>query len=173
MTDGLGIGINYEGDKIISHILQYDSCVAFANIQIAMDAPFHSPPRIADETVRQEGRSELQFEGYNERELKHRLKTILEWVYRNYGETKVVFQIARGRAAASTAKEVLLPVLDLSGIDNYELCFGYRSSDYYVPASDVPFVFINYGMFAVLREIRPCLPVGTICNPIVSVNIKY
>ena len=167
-----GIGINYEGGKIISHILRYDNCVAYANLQIAMDAPFHTPPRVADESVRREGRSELQFKGYHEEALKYRLRIVLEWVYRNYEDTKVVLQIARGRSAAATAKEVLLPVLDLCGIDYYELCFGYRSTDYYTPTDDVPFVFVNYGMFAVLQEPSQELSVGTICNPIETVNIN-
>ena len=33
-------GINFEGGKIIKYILQSKNCIAYANIQIAMDAPY-------------------------------------------------------------------------------------------------------------------------------------
>ncbi len=45
------VGINYEGGKIISHVLKYpQQCIAYANCQIAMDAPYHG--RVADESHR-------------------------------------------------------------------------------------------------------------------------
>ena len=40
-------GINFEGGKIIKHILQSNYCKGYANVQIAMDAPYHG--RVADE----------------------------------------------------------------------------------------------------------------------------
>ena len=33
-------GLNYEGGKIINHILREKDCLAFANVQIRMDAPW-------------------------------------------------------------------------------------------------------------------------------------
>lgn len=53
------IGINYEAGNIVRHITKFEGCVGYANIQVAMDAPFAD--RVADETVRRLGRSELQY----------------------------------------------------------------------------------------------------------------
>jgi len=68
------VGINFEGGKIIKHILQDSNCIAYANLQIAMDAPYHDPPRVADETLRLKGRSETQFAGYDEEALIKKFK---------------------------------------------------------------------------------------------------
>ena len=46
-------GLNYEGGKIIKHVLNDQSCVAFANVQIRMDAPWLG--EVADESRRQSG----------------------------------------------------------------------------------------------------------------------
>ena len=58
------IGINFEGGKIIKHIKQYKQCIGYVNCQIAMDAPYHVPSRIANNCVRSNGRSESQFKYY-------------------------------------------------------------------------------------------------------------
>ena len=44
----LPVGINFEAGKIITHIKDCPNCVGYANLQIAMDAPYHG--RVADET---------------------------------------------------------------------------------------------------------------------------
>lgn len=168
-------GINYESGKIIDHII--NSCIAFANIQIAMDAPFKG--RIADESLRSKGRSEQQFHsqyGYDEEKLKRQLYSIFEYIKKNYpSDIKLVLQIARGRAAKSTFIEILHPILiDLNIIDRFLDFFdtkqgiikyksGYRTSDYFTPTQDYKFIFINYGMFAVLTN-EQTISVGTICN---------
>ena len=168
----LPIGINYESGKIMTHILKFANCVGFANLQIAMDAPFHG--RVADETVRSVGRSELQFPGYDEKKLVATLTTIFKAILAKHGaDIKIVLQIARGRSAGPTFEEVIKPIFTELGISNYETKFGYRSKDYYVPADKTPFFYVNYGMFAVLSQVEK-VAVGAICNPVISMPItKY
>jgi hypothetical protein len=164
------IGINFEGGKIINHIKQYEQCIAYANCQIAMDAPYHDVPRIADETVRSSGRSENQFKGYDEEKLKNKLEEILNLINTKYSGTRLVIQIARGRSSEPTFIEVIKPILEKIGIIDVVTKYGYRSENYYIPPDDLPFVFLNYGMFAELSDNIP-IEVGEICNPIITYDI--
>ena len=163
-------GINFEGGKIINHIKQYEQCVAYANCQIAMDAPYHKVPRVADESVRSSGRSESQFHGYDEEKLKRKLEEILNLIKAKFPATKLVIQIARGRSSEPTFQEVIKPVLDKLNISNVITKYGYRSTDYFLPSNDTPFVFFNYGMFAELSDNIP-IQVGEICNPVVTYDV--
>lgn len=162
------IGINYEGGKIITHILQFSQCVGYANCQIAMDAPFHG--RVASESVRKEGRSETQFPGYKEEYLILQLKEIFEYINTNFYNTKIVIQVARGRAAHSMTCDILLPILMELSIPKYEFIYGYKSDKYYVPKTEDKFIFVNIGMFAVLKEVENT-KVAEICNPIETIII--
>jgi hypothetical protein len=163
------IGINYEGGKIINHILKFDNCVGYVNCQITMDAPYHTVPRIADEKVRSSGRSESQFTGYNELKLQSDLRMIFEYIKENYPDTKIVIQMARGRSAQPTITEVISPVLDDLKITLVEFVLGYHTENYYVP-DKTQFIFFNYGMFAELSE-NLTLHAGCICNPVVTYEI--
>ena len=165
------IGINYEGGKIIDHILKFDSCLGYVNCQIAMDAPYHKVPRVADESIRSSGRSESQFIGYDENKLKNDLKSIFKYIQDKYKKTLIVIQVARGRSASITIQEVILPVLTELGINLYKFSTGYRSTDYYHHSGKSKFIFFNYGMFAELSENND-IKVGQICNPIASYKIK-
>jgi len=139
-----------------------------------MDAPFHVPPRIADESRRSKGRSELQFAGYNESRLKDTLLAVLEVVRSEHPGVTLVVQIARGRASAATFAEVIEPLLLQSDIKCFHVVSGYRSSNYYRPSDAQPFVFLNYGMFAVLRDGEgvDALAVGELCNPVAAVGVQ-
>ncbi len=165
------VGINFEGGKIIRYIKNSPKCVAYANCQIAMDAPYQG--RVADETHRSKGRSELNFPGYDEVKLKNKLTEIFEYIKSIYSGIKIVIQIARGRAADPTFVEVLKPVLDSLGINEtqYSVHFGYRTENYF-NYSEEPnqFVFVNYGMFAVLSN-KEEVGVGEICNPVITRDI--
>jgi hypothetical protein len=158
------IGINYEAGKIINHILKYKNCVGYANIQVAMDAPYAG--RVADETVREKGRSESQYKkyGYDENQLISEVFLIFNYIKEHYPDVKIIIQIARGKAAQSTFDEIINPVLSKLEIKLFDIKFGYRSTDYYVPTTDDKFVFVNYGMFAVLSNIKD-IRAGQICNP--------
>lgn len=156
------IGINYEAGKIISHILKYDNCVAYANIQIAMDAPYHG--RVASEEVRSAGRSETFFPGYDESYLISQLTLIFEYIKSKYENKKLVMQIARGRAAKPMYDEVLFPIVNRLELEKIESVNGYRTTNYYVPTTDEEFIFVNIGMFAVLQDVEN-VEVAEICNP--------
>ena len=81
--------------------------------------------------------------------------------------TRVVFQIARGRAAQSMYDEVIAPLARQHTLAHTAV-FGYRSTDYYefdLDPDQSPFVFVNIGMFAVLSQ-SESVPVGTLCNPV-------
>jgi hypothetical protein len=159
------IGINYEGGKIIRHILRFAYCLGYVNCQIAMDAPYHTPPRVADESIRSVGRSESQFKGYDEIKLKEKLLNIFKHIKEKFGDKKLVIQIARGRAAKPTYEEVIKPVIDQIKFSKVIFQKGYRYVDYYIPTDCEPFIFFNYGMFAELSEDIK-IDVGEICNPI-------
>jgi len=163
------IGINYEGGKIITHILEFAQCVAYANCQIAMDAPYHG--RVADEVIRKEGRSETQFPGYRENYLISQLEKIFNYINEHYANTKVVIQIARGRAAHPMVCEVILPILMKLSIPKYEFVYGYRSDKYYRPKTHDKFVFVNIGMFAVLEKVESTT-VGEIYNPTKTIVVS-
>ncbi len=166
------VGINYEGGKIISHILKYPQCIAYANCQIAMDAPYHG--RVADESHRQQGRSEINFPGYDERKLIQSLTIILSYIYEHHHNIVLIIQIARGRSGKQMFDEVLKPLLDVydssSAPLRYEISYGYRSSDYFRCKSNESFVFLNIGMFAVLTNPLQ-LDVGQLCNPVATWSI--
>jgi len=174
-------GINFEGGKIIKHILQSKYCRAYANVQIAMDAPYHG--RVADEKLRDKGRSELQFPakyGYSDILVQCKIFRIIEYIQEKYPDTKIVMQIARGRSGLSMYDAVLRPVLFPMGLitsdgvpknSKLKVVYGYKSTDYY-QCSRVKsnFVFINIGMFAVLSNVNN-VRVGSICNPIITYDI--
>jgi hypothetical protein len=165
--DGRIIGGNYEGGKIITHIRNFN-CVAYANCQIVMDAPFEG--RVASETVRKIGRSETQFEGYDEKFLKKQIEDIFTYIKNRYHNIKIVIQVARGRAAYSMTCEILQPILNYLEITNYEFIFGYKSDNYFTPKTTDEFIFVNIGMFAVLQNID-FVKVGEIYNPTETINL--
>jgi hypothetical protein len=175
-------GINFEGGKIIKHVLQSKYCTSYANIQIAMDAPYHG--RVADEKLRSKGRSELQFPpkyGYSDVLVQCKIYKIIQYIQEKYPDTKIIMQIARGRSGISMFDEVLRQVLFPLGLVNADglpkpnklkVVYGYRSADYY-KYSHVKsnFVFINIGMFAVLSNVN-VVKVGAICNPVTTYDIS-
>jgi len=164
------MGINFEGGKIINHIKKYEQCIAYANCQVAMDAPYHDVPRVADESVRSSGRSESQFKGYDEEKLKNKLEEILSLINEKYPRIRLIIQIARGRSSEPTFVEVIKPVLDKVGIIDVVTKYGYRTENYYVPPNKDPFVFLNYGMFAEL-SCNISVEVGEICNPVITYDV--
>jgi hypothetical protein len=167
ILDDYVIGINYEGGKIINHILNSClNCIAYANCQISMDAPFQG--RVADETTRSKGPSEKNFEGYNSENFKIELKNIFEYINTKYNDIKLIIQIARGKAAPVMFEDDIKPLLLELNIRNYEVIYGYRTHEYYKCLDDEKFIFINIGMFAILSEI---IPPGKILNPIKTWNI--
>ena len=165
-------GINYEGGKIIQHVMKSEHCIAYANIQIAMDAPYDG--RVADETVRNKGRSELQFHAkynYSDEMVIKNMRDIIRYIVETYPDKRLVMQIARGRAAVSMVEEVVKPALG-DAIHITQIIHGYRSVDYFdISNVDYDFVFINVGMFAVLGTESYKVPVGTICNPRITYNV--
>lgn len=182
MTKHICVGINYEGGKIIRHVLQSNHCVAYANVQIAMDAPYSG--RVADEKLRDKGRSELQFPAkykYSDILVQCKIYKILQYIHQYYPNTKIVMQIARGRSGISMYNEVLRPVLFPFGLINSDgeynvkklkVLYGYRKKDYYqYSRAKTNFVFINIGMFAVLTNVNN-VDVGTICNPTITYDIN-
>lgn len=164
------VGINFEGGKIISRELECENCIGWVNCQIAMDAPFaESNSRIADESVRKQGRSEEVF-GYDKKLFQSNIHRIFSHIKNKFAhvdsEPKIIIQIARGRSGESMFKEVLEPVFEHIGLINYEVLYGYRTKDYYdCTKIDEPFVFVNIGMFAVLTHVDDVY-VGEICNPV-------
>jgi len=174
-------GINFEGGKIIKYILESKNCIAYANVQIAMDAPYNG--RVADEKLRNLGRSELQFDKkyeYSDLFVQCKLYSILEYVNNKYPNTKIIIQIARGRSGISMFDEVLKPIMKILGlVDNNnnlisrkcKIIYGYRSTDYFNYSSQKNnFVFINIGMFAVLTNYKN-IRVGQICNPLITFDV--
>jgi hypothetical protein len=160
--------INFEGGKIISHIKKSKYCIGYANIQIAMDAPYHG--RVADETIRSNGRSETQFKDYNEKKLINKLVEIFKYIKNK--DKKIIIQIARGRSADSMFNEVIKPILEKLKIIEYENKNGYRTSDYYnYKKIKQEFIFVNIGMIAILTNPKK-IKVGEICNPIITYQIK-
>lgn len=181
MNTSICYGINYEGGKIIKYVLQSKHCIGYANVQIAMDAPYHG--RVADEKLRNKGRSELQFPpkyGYSDVLVQCKLYNIIKHIQEKHPNTKIIMQIARGRSGISMYDEVLLPVLFPLGLvhsngkpytKKFKLLYGYRSSDYFQSSRmKTDFVFINIGMFAVLTNATE-VKVGQICNPITTYDI--
>lgn len=161
------IGINYEGGKIIRYALNGNKCIAYANIQIAMDAPFHG--QVANDTLRIKGRSETQFEGYNDDRLKKQLHAIFSHIDENYEFDELVIQIARGKSAYLTEMDILKPVMQELNFPKYRVHYGYRTKDYF-PYPENNFIFVNIGMFARLTNIN-WIKAGDICNPIETYDI--
>jgi hypothetical protein len=170
-SDYITYGINFESGKIINHIKKYSNLIAYANCQIAMDAPYHG--RVADETIRSKGRSETQFIDYKEYDLMISLGKIFSYIKKTYPSTQIIIQIARGRSGISMFNEVIFPILEILEIPKiqYKIIYGYRSTDYYVPMDSNKFIFINIGMFAVLSNIKN-VKVGELCNVQKSYSIK-
>ncbi len=169
--DDLPIGINYESGKIITWESKCKNCVAYANCQIGMDAPYHG--RVADETHRTKGRSELNFPGYREDLLINDLEYIFGYIKRHYSDIKIIIQIARGRSGNQMFEEVIEPVLSRQSIypNNYIVQYGYRTANYFECRDlEENFVFVNIGMFAVLTEPEKVY-VGQLCNPVITYNI--
>jgi hypothetical protein len=175
-------GINYEGGKIIKHILESKHCIGYANVQIAMDAPYNG--RVADEKLRDKGRSELQFHPkykYSDVLVQCKLYKILNYIQEKHPDTKIVMQIARGRSGISMYNEVLREVLFPFGLiktdgspnpKKLKVVYGYRTNDYYKYSRvKTDFIFINIGMFAVLTNVNN-VGVGTVCNPIITYDIN-
>jgi hypothetical protein len=165
------VGVNFEGGKITEYIRNFSNCVAYANCQISMDAPFSG--RVADESVRSVDRSELSFPDYDESKLISKFRQILSLIKSTYltnPDTKLVIQVARGRAAFDTICDIIMPLLKHLKIKSFQICSGYREIDYYNPCDGRPFVFVNYGMYGVLKN-EDKLGVGEICNPIRTFNI--
>lgn len=195
------IGINYEGGKIISHILNYENCVAYANCQMALDAPYSN--------------NQSKFQNYDIINAKDKLKEIFQYIDDKYKNIKIVIQVARNRSAQNFIDTILMPIINEIEIEKYEFQLGYRSSEYYVPGYDnekktmsefitesstlstaeelelteqiettpqdtiddvldidsQKFVFVNIGRFGVLKGDDAVEP-GEICNPARSYIIK-
>lgn len=171
--DNYVVGVNFEAGKIIDNVRHLPNCLAYANCQISMDAPFSD--RVADDAVRTVGRSELAFvsHGYDENALIVKFREIVSSLkdkYLSEKPVKLVIQVARGKAAKSTIKDIIEPVLAELDITNYHFVIGYRSADYYNGAGLDDFVFLNYGMYGVLTKTDK-IGVGEICNPVVSYSI--
>jgi len=172
--DNYVVGVNFEAGKIIDNVRHLPNCLAYANCQISMDAPFSN--RVADDAVRTVGRSELAFvsHGYDENALIAKFREIVSSIKDKYlseeQPVKLVIQVARGKAAKSTIKDIIEPVLAELDITNYKFVIGYRTADYYNGAGLDNFVFLNYGMFGVLTKTDE-IGVGEICNPAVSYSI--
>jgi hypothetical protein len=163
------IGINFEAGKIITWETKCKNCKAWANCQIGMDAPYHG--RVADETVRRKGRSELSFKGYQEDKLINNLVKIFEHIKNHYDNLLLVIQIARGRAGIQMFNEVIEPILKQLRIKKYKIQYGYRTANYFECRDlDEDFVFVNIGMFAVLTQPENVY-VGELCNPVQTWNI--
>lgn len=171
LSQDLPIGINFESGKIITWETKCKNCVAYANCQIGMDAPYHG--RIADESHRTQGRSEVNFPGYREDLLIEDLRKVFAYIKDNFPGIKIVIQIARGRSGIQMFDEVLKPLLaDLSIEESdYLVKYGYRTVNYYECRDlEENFVFVNIGMFAVLTQIEKVY-VGQLCNPVITYNI--
>jgi hypothetical protein len=172
LNPNLTVGINFESGKIIEHIIQCSNCVAYANCQIGMDAPYHG--RVADENHRSNGRSEKNFPGYREDLLEKQLLLLFSYIKKNYSDKKLIIQIARGRSGIQMYDEVIKNILNLTNYNissDYIIVYGYRSNDYFKCYNyNEQFVFVNIGMYAVLTDPEKVY-VGEICNPIITWNI--
>ena len=167
-SEPYAIGINFESGKIITWETKCKNCKAWANCQIGMDAPYLG--RVADESVRTKGRSELSFPGYREDLLIENLKKILAYIKANYPNLLLVIQIARGRAGIQMFNEVIEPLL--KDIERYKIQYGYRTANYFECRDlEEDFVFVNIGMFAVLTK-PESIYVGELCNPVQTWSIK-
>lgn len=183
------VAINYEGGKIITHVMSSPHLVAFANCQFVMDAPYAG--RVADESVRAQGRSEEQFAGYDKTKKQSQLRDVFSRIHElHFSDTvapstssditklapaatqKLVIQIARGRSGASEYQDIE-PILTEVGIslDKVTVKFGYRSTEYIdVKNINEPFVFVNIGMIGILQGDSNVF-IGELCNAENTVDI--
>jgi len=178
------LGINYEGGKIIKHVLkQADDCVAYANVQIRMDSPWHG--QVADESQRHLGPSETQFDGYSER--RSQMISQLTRVFQKAKDLietagdiqKLIVQIARGKACEWFIPDIIMPIIERLGSQiqsKIEIIKGYRSINYYNhKSSDGKFIFINIGMFAsvtVSQIVEVCVPMQTLDLTFENTDLK-
>jgi hypothetical protein len=161
--------INYEGGKIVEHALQSNRCLAYANIQIAMDAPYNNI--VATKEIRSLGPMEKQLEGYDNDSLLLSINNIFDYIMKNYPSVLIVIQIARGKAASNMISD-LKPILTklYASRNEYIIKSGYRSNEYFeIPEKN--FILVNIGMIARLTNIDDILP-GTVCNSQISIDIK-
>lgn len=124
------LGVNYEGGRVLDHALALPGCIGAVNAQIAMDAPFAG--HVAHEGVRSQGRSEAQFEGYDEAALVRSLAQLFGAVREQMTDAKaagdgrqqplaLVIQIARGRSGRGFYDEVVAPALQ-GGFEAEQSC---------------------------------------------------
>lgn len=161
--------VNYEGGKIIEHATKSTNCLAYANLQIAMDAPFNNI--VASYETRLRGATETQISDYDELSLLSTLNTIFDYVMSNFNNILIVIQIARGKARVKTIdliSDILIRILK-SG-NRYIIYCGYKTTDYFV-ISDEKFVFINIGMVARLTFVHK-FSAGTIFNPKLTFDLN-
>ena len=111
-------GINFEGGKIISHILSCSNCIGWPNCQIVMDATYNL--RVADESIRKLGRSEKAF-GMDEEKFNENIKKIFTFINNKYPNIKIIIQIARGRSAELMFTETLKPIFVKLKLKDYEV----------------------------------------------------
>jgi hypothetical protein len=193
MGDGLPLGINFEGGKIIKFIKEKygDKIAGYSNFQISMDAPFHGME--ANDNFRSKGPSEKYIKDYNymdnESSITNALMEVINFACTNNANT-IVIQIARGRSGIVFFNNDIVTKLKMLGtlefikiienkyfIYNFNVCnikkkiiltFGYRSTDYFNMDNqdelNGKFVFINIGMYARLDNIK--IPSGKLCIPI-------
>lgn len=191
----LQTGVNYEGGKIIKHVIDkyQDKLAGYAHFQIAMDAPFDNLE--ADDKFRSKGQSEKMMPDYDEIVSKMTIFNAISEVVK-FACTKnihaIVFQIARGRSGKSFFNNDILPVLQMLGDIEFEhisderyhmfkfiacnvektviVNYGYKSSDYFNMERDYPFIYVNIGMFARL-ELCPHITAGMLCVPVETYSI--
>jgi hypothetical protein len=66
--------------------------------------------------------------------------------------------------------DVVEPIIQNCGFTDIDVKFGYKTTDYYIPVTNDPFVFVNIGMFAVLTNVES-IRVGQLCSPIITYEI--
>ncbi len=165
------IGMNYEGGKIIKHVMRYEGCLAYANCQFVMEAPYNNLPRIAPEPLHAGGHAETQLPGYDEGKIMTQLSRVFKYIKHIFNDSKVVIQVARNKTAANQMfKKLVEPVLKDEGIRNYQLVTGYKEKDYFKPSGRERFIFVNIGMFSDIADSSP-LKVSDLCNPVISYNV--
>lgn len=143
------IGINYEAGKIIDHIKKFKNCIAYANCQIATNAPFYSNCVNMDD-LEITHKNETSFVEYYDISLIEQLKKLFNYIKLNFHNVNLVIQIARGKSAKSMIHDIINPILQNVGIVHFNIVTGYKTHEYYVPTNKSPFIFVNIGTFAVL-----------------------
>lgn len=170
----LPVGINYEGGKITDYAEQCPLCLGYVNAQIAMDAPFHN--QIADEAVRNVGRSEKSMSGYSETKMISDIDSLMQIIKTflvvkggaSQTEPLTIIQIARGRSATDTIS-LITPLLEGNCISRYNITTGYKTGCYFQYPTE-PFVLLNIGMFGRLTQVDTITP-GSVFNPTYSFDL--